>query len=180
MTYITRSQDPGTGWGWIELWYLLNPDIGNYNLVATWNAATNTGSVHAILLKRINQASPITGSVTTRTPTTPYAVSSTATDVVVDTVQGSGIGALSPGAGQTVVQNTAIDARTVSAYIAGNSPTRSLSWSGGTGAVAASFKNAPPAGNQVIWMMAKLLDDLKKGLIPPRELKRRYRQVWAI
>ena len=92
----------------VEVWYLLMPDVGTYDVTVTWTGATpNEHAAGAFVYYGVHQTSPfgVLASTTGNSAAPSIAVASGENEVVIDAVsqQGSNAGAvaLTVGANQT-------------------------------------------------------------------------------
>lgn len=101
-TFFGRTQEAASQWGDVEIWYLLSPPAGTFNVVATFS----TGVVYAmgfLFAQDVNQSTPwrATAQSTTGTGTTAStAVTTAAGDLSLDATMFDDFHNLTIGAGQ--------------------------------------------------------------------------------
>lgn len=185
------------------LYYRVNPPVGTAQIVFTLTSAIS-GHARGMSLSyhRVNQdADPFRAVVNTAVgggTSINLSVTTVAGDMVTDILQNAGdssalASANTAGAGQTPRINISrgtgyypLGAAMSEKVATGTSTNMSWTISGDAAAalrmIVASIKPGPAGGNQVIWVMLERMkqfyDDLKRGLIPPQEINRRYQEVF--
>lgn len=186
-----------TGFGTDILhWYFINPPTASTAYVATWPTATRA-IMYVVTLNGVRQSSPnrqeladFTGAGATASTLT--FTSSVSGDMIVSVLQKKETNEdIVPGASQTE-RSDAFYANNVMRQALSTKPVTvasepmSYTWATGNeeSHKGACWVNAVAAESQVQWFFFKRMQDftrdLKAGLIPPHELRRRYGDLVTI
>jgi len=178
---------------YLESYYLLNPPVGTYNIVVS---GAGDGAVHARTYKNVKSSSPIgnTGGAGNfgQTVTPEVTIASEATELVVcaSMHEGRGTNNMGPASGQTERLESgsgAGDAGLMTGDEAGaasvvtgswNNPQSTINADGLT--IAYGLKYGASGGGPRWFLFRRFMDDLKRGLVPPDTLRRRYRDLVSI
>lgn len=126
----------------VEVWYLVDPPLGTHNLTVTFSAdLTRNAAVGAVTFTGVDQNLPfgsLSGNQASTGTVASTSVSSTSTEVVVDTVGCEDCASLSAGSGQSVLWNFGGSFGSPEAFggasIKTGSSTTTMSWNLGSSA----------------------------------------------
>ena len=189
MTVIAILQ-PFGGEGELSIWQMINPPIGSKTIAFSWTVArTFVAAIETFNL--VDQQTPrgglANGTGNSGGPT--VNVGSTPSDSLVIDAAGSQRPFVSVGGGQTQRwnQSHASTPSGAGSTEPGNGGTVTMSWgtslAGPWRVMAFALNFGPVGGGQVIIMMSKMRDfyrDLKRGIIRPDELQKRYGELVQI
>ena len=184
--------DPQTPWntGSVQGWYLNNPTAGTFAVAYTNAGPTSRGHFYCISITGLGTFPRCVrsegGNNVENSGSINVALSAIATDLVFavmgknDTVE-----ATTPWAGSTELGDIAIvDGRADWAYkISADNPGFSDPATTSERSMYAVALGNIPTGPGATWFWSKLqdfYDELKRGLIPPMDLQKRYREVYSI
>jgi hypothetical protein len=124
------EQDGNAG----EVWYLVNPDVGTYNISVSVNGTTDARALAgAVSLYNVDQTNPVNLSTYNINTGSGITVSFTPTEnncIAVDAGHQNGNTAGSQGAGQTLIRKRSAGRSGGTSYKAVNASSSSMSWSG--------------------------------------------------
>lgn len=170
-----------------SLWYLVNPPQGTRTVAIT--GGSNLRSACSTWKGTKNAGDPFSNSAAAATSW--VACSSAVGQTVVDAVyseEGGACDNISSNQSAMSILNSCSDpSRHWGCSGASGASSVTMSYngdpSGSWGLVAASIIPILPGGNKMILAMSRaqrFYQDLKRGLVPPQDLRRRYQQAWAI
>jgi len=170
-----------------EIWYLQNPSTGTKSLRMGWTAAHE-----AILGAYVLNGATTPGATDTGNGSVTSYSKDLATLVGEIAIDGLSENSTTPtqGANQTEIYdyNPAAGLNGSSSYEIATGATTTMSYSGIDGGSNSNYACAifhkSPAGRQVLLIQfqrwQEFIKDLKHGLVPPSELRRRYREAMQI
>ena len=185
-------------YGELSFWYLRNPPSGSNNIVQTGSV---DGAIHALVYQGIRLASPFDaiGSANSASSTTTPSVtvgSQGGSLVISGSYHEQRAGAnLSPLDGQTERVETAATGGTGNwGFMTGDEQGAASVVTGSWGTPAAAHvatiatnAHGVPSGSQIVFIVfiaarrwQEFLKDLKRGLVPPNQLRRRYQELVTI
>lgn len=131
-TKIIRSTENDGNAG--EIWYLVNPDVGTYNITVNLNTTSSDRALAgAVSLYNVDQQNPVNLSTSAVNTGSGITVSFTPTEnncIAIDAGHENGTTAGSPGAGQTLIWKRNAGRSGGTSYKAVNATSSSMSWSG--------------------------------------------------
>jgi len=131
-TKVIRSVENDGNAG--EIWYLVNPDVGTYNIAVTLNGTTDDRALAgAVSLYNVDQVSPVNLSTYGLNTGSGITVSFTPTEnncIAIDAGHENGNTAGTQGAGQTLIFKRSAGRSGGTSYKAVNAVSSSMSWSG--------------------------------------------------
>lgn len=186
MTLIASKSTGGVG-TYSRFWYLANPSSGTNNVAVTSGKA---GSAGAVSYKGVDTSDPIGTPVTAGVTSNNISAvaSSSVGELVVDTVGARNAGSLdlTVGAGQTQRYNQKTTGRSCGGSEEAGAGSVTMSWTADVSdeltLIAVPLKPAPlafaPRSSMWFSEIQDFYDELKRGMISPRQLQRRHNEVY--
>lgn len=177
----------GAGVVTLYVFRLVGIPSGAQTIAASWTTAREV-RLCSVAYSSVDQNNPVGTKVTSTGSGTSISddVSSAQAELVVDAISVNNGGDDTAGAGQTERYAAAVDGRRSEGSDEDGASTVTMSWttpSANWCHYAIPIKPTPAAGTQIIWMWAKrwegFIEDLKRGLLPPDVLQKRYGQLMA-